>query len=196
MSPRGPYAKGVAKRDEILRTALEVFAKNGYLKTSIRDLAEAANLSQAGLLHYFGSKEELLVAILARREEDSALVRGDADPLPHFLGLLRTNVERPGLAQLFATMSTAAIADDHPAHDFFVERYDRVRAQLSDALRQRQETGELDGSLDPTTVATMLIAVADGLQVQWLIDDRVDMAAVGDALWALLRAHGAPRAPD
>ena len=47
MAGKGSYAKGVAKREEILRTALEVFAKQGYRGTSLRELAEAVNLSQA-----------------------------------------------------------------------------------------------------------------------------------------------------
>ncbi|HEY5230670.1 MAG TPA: helix-turn-helix domain-containing protein, partial [Galbitalea sp.] len=59
MAGKGSYAKGVAKREEILRTALEVFARQGYRGTSLRELADAVNLSQAGLLHYFDSKEEL-----------------------------------------------------------------------------------------------------------------------------------------
>jgi AcrR family transcriptional regulator len=189
MVSRGPYAKGVAKRDEILRTALEVFAKNGYLKTSIRDLAEAANLSQAGLLHYFGSKEELLVAIVERREEENRIARGDADVITHLLGLLESNTTQPGLARLFATMSTAATDADHPAHEFFVARNARVRATLADAVRERQRTGELDASLDPTTVATLLTAAADGLQEHWLIDGSVDMPRAMTVLWQLVGAH-------
>ncbi|MET0862209.1 MAG: TetR/AcrR family transcriptional regulator [Lacisediminihabitans sp.] len=186
MSPRGPYAKGVAKREEILRTALAVFAKNGYLKTSIRDLADAANLSQAGLLHYFGSKEELLVAILAHREETNSRARGDKELLASFFDVIHRNVDDPGLAQLFATMSTAASDETHPAHDFFVTRYADLRANLGAALRVRQAEGQLDSAIDADRLATILIAVADGLQVQWLTDDAVDMPATLDYLWSLI----------
>ena len=69
MATRGSYAKGVAKRDEILTTALEVIARNGYRKTSIRDLAAEVGLSQTGLLHYFGTKEELFAEVLRKRDE-------------------------------------------------------------------------------------------------------------------------------
>src|SRR6266540_686147 len=64
MASRGPYAKGVAKREEILTAALEVIAQHGYRKTSTRELAAAVGLSEAGLLHYFGSKEKLFEAVL------------------------------------------------------------------------------------------------------------------------------------
>ncbi|HET7802283.1 MAG TPA: helix-turn-helix domain-containing protein, partial [Humibacillus xanthopallidus] len=69
MGRRGAYAKGVAKREEILDAALAVIARNGYQRTSVRDIAEAVGLSQAGLLHYFSSKEALFAEVLRRRDE-------------------------------------------------------------------------------------------------------------------------------
>ncbi len=70
--PRPPrYAKGLAKREEILTTALDVIARSGYRGTPVRELANAVGLSQAGLLHYFSSKEELFTEILAKRDADN-----------------------------------------------------------------------------------------------------------------------------
>ena len=70
MSARGPYAKGEAKRKEILRVALEVVAEMGCRSASNREIAHRAGLSQAGLAHYFGSREELYMAILRTRERE------------------------------------------------------------------------------------------------------------------------------
>jgi AcrR family transcriptional regulator len=69
MAQRGSYAKGIAKREEILTSALDVIARNGYRRTSVRELADAVGLSQAGLLHYFSSKEELFQEIVRKRDE-------------------------------------------------------------------------------------------------------------------------------
>src|SRR5690606_19486752 len=69
---RGSYAKGVAKREEILTRALEVIAREGYRRASVKELAESVGLSQAGLLHYFGTKDELFVDILRKRDEVDA----------------------------------------------------------------------------------------------------------------------------
>src|SRR6478736_6791304 len=66
---RGSYAKGVAKREEILERALDVIAAEGYRGASVKVLADAVGLSQAGLLHYFDSKEELFTEILRKRDE-------------------------------------------------------------------------------------------------------------------------------
>ena len=64
MAERGAYAKGVAKREEILAAALTIIGEQGFRRASVREIAEAVGLSPAGLLHYFGLKEQLFVAIL------------------------------------------------------------------------------------------------------------------------------------
>jgi AcrR family transcriptional regulator len=177
MAGKGRYAKGVAKREEILRTALEVFAKQGYRGTSLRELAGAVNLSQAGLLHYFDSKEQLFAEILRVRDEtDRDSYSGAGSAADTLLAVIRHNAAVPGLVQLYATISTAAAEPSHPAHDFFVERYRLLRSATADGVRDRQLVGELDPELDPEKVAAIMLAVADGMQVQWLLDPELDMA--------------------
>ncbi|GAA2027424.1 TetR/AcrR family transcriptional regulator [Agromyces tropicus] len=79
MSTRGPYAKGVAKRREILDAALQVIAEHGYSGATVKEIAEAVGLSQNGLMHYFGSKDDLFVEVLRRRDEVDAAEFGPSD---------------------------------------------------------------------------------------------------------------------
>jgi AcrR family transcriptional regulator len=58
-------AGGATQRQHILDTALQLMAQRGVDGTSMRDLASAANLNVASLYHYFPSKRDLLVAVLA-----------------------------------------------------------------------------------------------------------------------------------
>ena len=46
------------------RTALEQFARSGYLATSIQQIADAAGVSKASVLYHYESKEQLLEAVL------------------------------------------------------------------------------------------------------------------------------------
>ena len=64
MAARGPYAKGVAKRREILDAALEIVDRHGYSAATVQELAAAVGLSPNGLLHYFGSKASLFAQIV------------------------------------------------------------------------------------------------------------------------------------
>ena len=55
------------QRQHILDTALALMAQRGVAGTSMRDLAAATGLNVASLYHYFPSKQDLLVAVLAER---------------------------------------------------------------------------------------------------------------------------------
>ena len=189
MSPRGPYARGVAKREEILGVALDLFARKGYDRTSVREVARMTGLSQAGLLHYFSSKEELFTEVLrhrdVRNEEAYAAGPVNADGL---ISIVRRNSEEPGLVRLYATMSAEATAADNPAHTFFDTRYRDLRAALAADIRSRQDAGEIAKDIDSESVASLLIAAADGLQVQWLLaPERADMGDELGLLWSLIR---------
>lgn len=195
MARRGSYAKGIAKREEILETALEVIAKNGYRRTSVRELADAVGLSQAGLLHYFSSKEELFAEVLRKRDEvDARVYAAEGErPFDALLKIVDHNTQVPGLVQLFAQLSTEAASPDHPVHEYFKDRTAEFLEIFEEAVRDGQAAGELRGDIEPRQVGLMLIALADGLQTQWLMDSEVDMTAHLGAFLALIRATDAPQ---
>jgi AcrR family transcriptional regulator len=193
MTGRGAYAKGVAKREEILERGLDVVAREGYRGASVKQIADAVGLSQAGLLHYFDSKEELFTAILRKRDElDKATLYppGSHDDLralcEGYLRLIRRNSERPGAVLLFSRVAVDAADGDHPAREFFRERADTMRETFAAAISNAQAAGTVDAGLDAAVIARIVQAVSDGLQLQWLQDASVDMAAAVDALFAAL----------
>jgi len=194
MPKKGSYAKGIAKREEILTTALDVFAAKGYRRASLREIAESVGLSQAGLLHHFSSKEELFAEVLRKRDEVDVTGAGSAADGTDAFGLLvdvvRHNSQVPGLVQLYATISAEAADDGHPGHAYFVERYRAFIGQLEDHVRSEQAAGHLDADLDPRQIARLGIAVADGMQVQWMLDGTADMAETVEYFWSLVKRVG------
>lgn len=186
---RGSYAKGIAKREEILERALEVVAREGMRGASVRELADAVGLSQAGLLHYFDSKEDLFTEILRKRDEIDAAERlgGGADDVREGLRrVVRHNSEVPGVVALFSRLSVDAADPQHPAHAFFLERGERLRASIAASFRRRQEAGEIPATADPEVLARIVQAASDGLQLQWMLDPELDMADTLDALFVAL----------
>ena len=180
----GRYAKGEERRAAILRAALDLIGRNGFRTTSLNDIADEVGLTKAGVLHYFGSKDELYAEVLRLRDELGT--PEDGIDLDDFLGVLRANADVGGLVHLFTALAAAAVEPDHAAHDFFVDRYDRVRAGLEGAVRRAMADGRLRDDVDPARLARLLVAVSDGLQVQWLLDPSFDMAADVEAVLALL----------
>lgn len=195
--PRGPYAKGVAKREEILTTALEVVSERGFGGASVKELADAVGLTPAGLLHYFGSKDELFLAVLRKRDEVDAAryAPSIADPeamASAWVDLIRHNAQVPGLVALFSRMAAAADDPSHPAHDHFAARGANLRAQMTAALTQLQADGAVSERIPADLLARILQALTDGLQLQWLVDPDFDMGSVIEALFELARPEGKP----
>ncbi|MET9489594.1 TetR/AcrR family transcriptional regulator [Nocardia sp. NPDC006630] len=178
----GRAAQAEDRRETILRAAMEVIAERGYRGASLAAVAERVGLTQPGLLHYFPSKELLLIGVLEARDRwditafpaksESSWRIADVEQLVDY------NAMRRGLVQTFSALAGESVTDDHPAREFFKERYTDARAALADVLRN--EFGErLPGGLTPEQAAPLLVAVMDGLQTQWLLDpDAVDMATV------------------
>ncbi|MEV4234832.1 MULTISPECIES: TetR/AcrR family transcriptional regulator [unclassified Nocardia] len=183
MAKRGPYGKGIERREQILDAALRTIAERGYSATSVAELADAVGLSQGGLLHYFGSKEELFIAVLRKRDESDVATALHGCAPEAFIEVIRRNTEVPGLIELFTHMQAAASDPTHPAHDYMRQRYSLGVQAFSYALREMQTAGTLPTDIDTDSAATMFFALADGLQARWLIDPTIDMAAQLEQTW-------------
>ena len=193
-------ARALKRRGEILQAAHEVFTTKGFRNGSLGDIADRVGITHQGILHYFGSKEQLLVEVLrdrdaaGRHEFETAERPEGLDFLQHVLRTVEKNVSRTGIVQAYTVLSAESVTEGHPAQTWFRDRFTGLRADLTEALRIACGPGTpvSDDQLD--RAASALIAVMDGLQVQWLLDpDAVDMpAVVAMTLNALLVSWGRP----
>ncbi|MFJ1604050.1 TetR/AcrR family transcriptional regulator [Streptomyces sp. NPDC088253] len=178
-------ARSEERRAEIVRAALEAIAERGYRGASMASVAERVGLTQQGLLHYFPTKDALLVAVLKERDQWDAVpdTQWRVDLLA---SLVEYNAMRPGIIQTFSALLGESVTEGHPAREYFTERYARVRASMAAVLRA--EYGErLPNGLTPERTAPLLVAVMDGLQFQWLLDpESVDMPGAFRDFLALL----------
>lgn len=188
---KGTYPKGVARRREILDKAIEVFARRGSKKTSLRAIAQEVGVTHAALTHYFGSLEELLVEVYRESElQPGTKVPARSDESPAMMMRVSAEENRviPGLVQLYSTLVTMALEDDNPAAQHFVtRRFERLRKKFTEQVILLQVGGHLRADLDPALVAALVIAASDGLQAQWLLDDSIDHGAALEMLDVLLR---------
>ncbi|MFI7276626.1 TetR family transcriptional regulator [Streptomyces sp. NPDC049879] len=193
---RQPQAAATGRRAEILRIAMETFATRGYHKASLAEIAERAGLTQAGVLHHFHSKAGLLTGVLDLRDVSDLAELGTERPtglayLRHLVDTARRNAERAGIVRLYAVLSAESVTEGHPAQGFFRGRYAGLRGQVVAALTEARDLGQVDAELDVDGVATAVIAVMDGLQIQWLLaPDAVDMAATTEQVIDALIGHG------
>lgn len=182
MGRKGSYAKGIAKREEILTAALAVIAREGYGNASLRELADAVGLTQAGVLHYFDSKEDLFVEVL-RHSDQLAWSRvgppQGVETAARFVANLAGNTKEPGLTQLYVQLSAIAAAGEGAARTYLESRNEDFYRWVAESLRlEREADPSFAAGLDPELATRIIMAVADGLQSQWLMDPSFDLAAI------------------
>ena len=192
-SRSGGYAKGRQRREEILKAALEVLAELGYRKTSLRAIARELGLQPAHVLHYFASREDLLLHVIQRWGEPSKPEEqpGGTPFLERWIRQVEHNTTVPGLVHLYTAFAAEAADPGHPAHDYFAGRFRRLRELIAAEVEAGIESGALREDLAPDDVAVSLISLSDGLQLQWLVDPEIDMPSrMRDAV-EVLRARPA-----
>lgn len=180
---RRQHSATAERREAVLRAAMSVFGQRGYNKGGLVEVAEQAGMTHAGVLHHFGSKEALLVAMLQYRDgEEAAGVPGRAQTegpafLGHMLDTVTENTTRPGVVQTYTVLSAESVTEAHPAQPYFRGRLAVLRDKIAGVLAE--VSGRDADDQDVRDDASALIALMDGLQVQWLLDpDAVDMPRI------------------
>lgn len=182
--PRGGYATGLARRNQILDAALLRFGQDGYRKTSLARVARDAGITDAGLLHHFRDKQQLLLAVVQYWHEqlDEQWVRVPDSVREAFRCHLEDtagSLDMPGILELAVVVGAEATAPDHPAHDFFSDWQEKGVRELTDRLRAGAESGELKTGLNHEHIARECAALDAGLRLQWLASGRsFDLVAV------------------
>jgi TetR/AcrR family transcriptional regulator, transcriptional repressor of aconitase len=169
---RGPYASTPARRAEIVRAASAGFAEHGYERASLRDIAARAGVTHAALLRHFATKDDLLLAALAQRDADDlelarSIMQSKVPREQVLSNILREEFEHPEELRNWLAITIAATNPNHPAHEFFVGRRERMRQHFtSKRLATTQDTEELTAG----DKVTMVLAMVDGLRIQSLLD--------------------------
>jgi AcrR family transcriptional regulator len=183
---RGPYRKGVQRRQEIVRAAAQVFAERGYNGGSLRSIGERVGVSSAALVQYFGTKEGLLAAVLEEWARESRPVGADGLRGVAWLRSMREamvyNATHRGLIELFLTLTAEATNPGHPARTFVQHRYAMVVAEHQRHLHEAVADGEVTplSEAEVELEARLFVAAMDGIELQWLLDQRVDLLELFD----------------
>ena len=178
---RGPYRNGAKTRAQIVEAASGVFAESGYAGGSLRQIAARVGVGPASLIQHFGSKEGLLTAVMEDWQASTErLTMIGAVGIDYFTALMRVmayHVEHRGLIELFLMQAAESTSGSSPASAFIKWHYIET---VDVWIRKLVEAEEL-GQIGPMTLAQRefeartLIAVMDGLELQWLLDPSVDL---------------------
>jgi AcrR family transcriptional regulator len=170
---------------EAMRTSV---ATRGAAGSTFDHVAREAGVSRGLLHYYFGSKERLLVEVV-RHDCEERIAAMDARieqarDVEEIVAALVRGLEdfiegEPGSpAVIYELLSASRHSDDIRAE--LAELYRRWRADLAQALRDKQREGVVKLEADPEAVASMLFALGDGFGIQVLSDPEWDRQAAFD----------------
>ncbi|GIM95366.1 TetR/AcrR family transcriptional regulator [Paractinoplanes toevensis] len=151
------------RRRQLVDEATTLIARIGYHRFSIKALAEATGLTRAGVLHHVGSKEQLLLDVLALRDERDNQSLDPELNVRHVLdSIVRRNLAQPEIVRLYTVLAAEALDPAHPAHAYFAERLRTGTTLLGDMLGDHE-------------LAVEVYSFMDGIQLNWLRDPTIDM---------------------
>jgi AcrR family transcriptional regulator len=172
-----------------------VMAREGYAATSIKDIAREAGVAQGLIHYYFGSKEDLVLAVLRQAcgemmDETKRSFSASSGPVMvrAWAGLMaaeRRAAERPELFRLLLEM--VPLSHNNPAlraqmQDMYLNICDEV-ADMVDELNQLLPTPL---PIPVRDLAGVIMGAIDGLAVRSLVEPETDLAALYRALGFLL----------
>jgi AcrR family transcriptional regulator len=165
-------------QERILSAAKQVFAAHGYRGGSLNDVATLAGYTRAGLLHHYPSKQAVLLSLLDLRDErlgtrDWSEVESIFTVIERLPDLVRRILEDRVLVQLAHALTAEASESGHPAHEWAAGRQDQLRQRLVASVRHSIDARELAPSIDPESLAAVILAAVEGLEAQWLINESV-----------------------
>lgn len=185
---------GATTHDRVLDAAVHLFATVGMPATTLDDVARAARVGADDVRRLYPTIDALVTAVLMRRDDrDVEFVpllerAGGLEILRRLEDLTAGHVADVESAVVFTSTVAGAVVPQHPARAWAVQRYQWARSLYAAAFRRDIDAGLIRQDVDPDALAVQVLAVMDGLQIQWLLDpENVDMAqALATALETII----------
>jgi AcrR family transcriptional regulator len=176
--------RGDTRRAAILAAATREFGRKGYERARIVDIAHAAGVTDAGVLHHFPRKLDLFFAVVELREDAySALAEAEFTSVRELFDALIASVGRaaedPDLVRFRRMLTGAAGVEGHPIEGRHRENLERVLDMFVPVVRQGVESGELLADCEPLQTVLEVLALNEGIRDQWVtLPERVDYVSV------------------
>lgn len=190
------------RQRQIFIAASNLFVRRGFAGTSMRDIADAVNMTKAGLYHFVDSKEDLLFTIMnysmdrlhADVVEPALLV---SDPLERLRLIVRNHVINVGRVVTDSGSPLSIIVDEpaglNPENRRVIDGRKRAYFELvRGALQALKDDSRVSADMDPTVAAFTLIGM-----IMWVARwrrprGRLSLEQVADQIFTIVFAGVAP----
>lgn len=187
-----------ATKERIIRITSDLFSERSYLGVSMSDIAERVGITKPALYYHFSSKMELYAEVLDTVFAGLRAVIAEA-----------TNAEKPGrrLHQLVKDYLDFGMREKNLVNALVVRlvpndpelrlRIVSFRQELADQVEpivgEIVVGGHLPNEIDSSSVAEMLMALMDGLLIEYsFLDKPIDSERVADQILVVLGLRDEP----
>jgi TetR/AcrR family fatty acid metabolism transcriptional regulator len=177
------------KYETILRSAIKVFARNGFFSSKVADIAKEAGVADGTVYLYFKNKDDMLVSIFNYVMED-ALEKGRArlarvdDPVEIVKQIAKAHLERFAGDRDLAIVFQAELRSSTKFMEQFsatgvTEYLELIRA----AIQAGQKTGVFRKELNSTLMAKILFGALDEMVTNWVLSKKkYSLVATGEVV--------------
>jgi len=163
-------------KEAIIQESIRLFLANGYRGTSVKEITEAAGIGRGTLYWYFKSKDEILISIFRRWEEEfvESLIKAVSNRKGDFVAKykafhkLATEFARDQreLAIVFNTLLNEIVGTNSEPEKVVKAVYAKYRRFLEGMLEDGKKDGTVKADLDPSLYAHVIIAGQTGMLVE------------------------------
>jgi TetR/AcrR family fatty acid metabolism transcriptional regulator len=167
-----------AKRDAILRAAIDVFAERGFFNAQVADVARAAGVAAGTVYLYFRGKDDLLVSIFERTMREGlarvrAAVADTTDPCERLRRFAHLHLAGLGADRNLAVVFQVELRQSTK----FMERFSSTLLRdylgmIREAIEEGQRHGMFRADVKPTVAAKMFFGVLDEMATNWILSQR------------------------
>jgi TetR/AcrR family transcriptional regulator, cholesterol catabolism regulator len=179
------------RRDRLIEAAARLFRKQGYERTSVRQLAEAVGILSGSVFHHFDSKEDILLAVMSTTittmtERLSEAASSTSTTRDRLLALIRTELDllhgktRDAVSIIFFQWNSLS-SENQKKLLAMREEYERI---WLDALQAARDDGGLNA--EPFIVRRLLTG-ANGWTIYWFhLDGALSLDELAGTILGLL----------
>ena len=167
------------RKNQIVRATVDCIAKYGYHNFSMQDVARTAGVSKGIIHYYFLNKDDLMMSVLGKVAADiERVLHADMDSIDNprkkleifidiCLDVVRSTREYYQVNMDFWTQ----INQKAEVRQVIAQHYVKFRETCSKVIMEGIEKG-LFAKVDPKEYSIYIVAVIDGVCLQWLFDER------------------------
>jgi len=163
------------KRRQIIEAAVEVFARTGFHKSRVADVARAADVADGTIYLYFKSKDDILISIFEEKmgdmiEQAEAVIAGLVDPLDKLHQLARFHMENVENHRSVAKVLQVELR----LSNTFMKEYKPVRLKqymdiIGRVIEEGIATGVVRSDVSSVIVRRAFFGALDEIAMQWIL---------------------------